>query len=296
MTQFKYHFDNSSKKFNCPKCGKKRFVKYIETETGQYADSKYGRCDRQDNCGYSMSPNNNSIVNYNYITPKQIEPSFIEKDIFQATLTNYELNPLVSYLINHYNNDEVNVTIDKYKVGTSKMNNGATIFWQMDNTGNIRTGKIMAYDITTGKRIKDKNITAISWVHYKLKKPKESIRQCLFGLHLLNDNIKQVAIVESEKTAIIMSIESPNYTWMSTGSLQGFKYEYLAPLKGTAIIAFPDKGGYAQWQKTADILNDKGFDIKVSQFLENNEYDDGWDLVDILNYECKKQFTRRDKG
>ena len=74
MKQFKYHFDKSSKKFNFPQCGKKRFVKYIETETGQYADSKYGRCDRQDNCGYSMSPNNNSIVNYNYITPKPIEP------------------------------------------------------------------------------------------------------------------------------------------------------------------------------------------------------------------------------
>lgn len=285
MKQFKYHFDKSSKKFNCPQCGKKRFVKYVETETGHYADSKYGRCDRQDNCGYIMYPNNNSIVNYNYITPKPIETSFIEKDIFQSTLSNYELNPLVSYLINHYNNDEVNVTIDKYKVGTSKMNNGATIFWQMDNTGNIRTGKIMAYDITTGKRIKDKNITAISWVHYKLKKPKESVRQCLFGLHLLNDNIKQVAIVESEKTAIIMSIEFPKYTWMSTGSLSGFKYEYLKPLKSKEIIAFPDKGGYYKWKTTAKNLKSKGFNIRVSQLLEVDEFEMGWDLVDLLIYE-----------
>ena len=285
MTQFKYHFDKSSKKFNCPQCGKKRFVKYVETETGHYTDSKYGRCDRQDNCGYSMSPNNNSIVNYNYITPKPIEPSFIEKDIFQATLSNYELNPLATYLINNYNKDEVNVTIDKYKLGTSKMNNGATIFWQMDNTGNIRTGKIMAYDITTGKRIKDKNIIAISWVHYKLKKPKESIRQCLFGLHLLNDNIKQVAIVESEKTAIIMSIEFPKYTWMSTGSLSGFKYEYLKPLKSKEIIAFPDKGGYDNWKTTANNLNSKGFNIIVSEILEVDEFEMGWDLVDVLIYE-----------
>lgn len=288
MKQYKYRFDESSKKFNCPQCGKKRFVKYVETETGHYTDSKYGRCDRQDSCGYKLYPNDNSIVNYNYIAPKLIEPSFIEKEIFQATLCKYELNPLATYLINHYNKDEVNDTINKYKVGTSKMYNGATIFWQMDNTGKIRTGKIMAYDITTGKRIKDKYIIPITWVHYKLKKPKESIRQCLFGLHLLNDNIKQVAIVESEKTAIIMSIESPNYTWMSTGSLQGFKYEYLAPLKGTAIIAFPDKGGYAQWQKTAEKLNEKSFDIKVSQLLENKKYLKGWDLVDVLNYESKK--------
>jgi len=286
MKQYKYQFGKG--KFNCPKCNKKRFVKYIETETGHYADSQYGRCDREIKCGYFEYPNGNSIINYNYVVPTPVKPTYIGKEHLQKTLTKYEINPLITYLYNHYDKDEVNVTIDKYQVGTSKMYNGATVFWQMDNTGNIRTGKIMAYDITTGKRIKDKNIIAISWVHYKLKKPKESIRQCLFGLHLLNAKTKQVAIVESEKTALIMSIEFPQYTWMSTGSLQGFKYEYLAPLKGTAIIAFPDKGGYVQWQKTADILNDKGFDVKVSQFLENKEYKDGWDLVDILNYESKK--------
>ena len=286
MKQYKYQFGKG--KFNCPKCNKKRFVKYIETETGHYADSQYGRCDREIKCGYFEYPNGNSIINYNYVTPPPVKPSYIDKEILQKTLTKYEINPLITYLYSHYDGDEVNVTIDKYQVGTSKMNNGATIFWQMDNTGNIRTGKIMAYDITTGKRIKDKNIIAISWVHYKLKKPKESIRQCLFGLHLLNDNIKQVAIVESEKTAIIMSIESPNYTWMSTGTISGFKYEYLAPLKGTAIIAFPDKGGYAQWQKTAEKLNEKGFEIEVSQLLENKKYLKGWDLVDVLNYESKK--------
>ena len=63
---------------------------------------------------------------------------------------------------------------------------------------------------------------------------------------------------------------------------------HLAPLKGTAIIAFPDKGGYNKWKNTADILNDKGFDIKVSQLLENKEYKNGWDLVDVLNDESKK--------
>jgi hypothetical protein len=296
MKQYKYQFDKSSKKFKCPQCGKKRFVKYVENETGHYADSKYGRCDRQDSCEYKLHPNNNSIVNYNYVPPKPKKPTYIDKEILQKTLTKYEINPLVTYLYSHYTKDEVDVTIDKYQVGTSNRFNYSTVFWQMDNTGNIRSGKIMAYDITTGKRIKDKNIIAISWVHYKLKKPKESIRQCLFGLHLLNAKTKQVAIVESEKTALIMSIESPNYTWMSTGTISGFKKEYLAPLKGTAIIAFPDKGGYAQWQKTADILNQKGFDIEVSQLLENKEYDDGWDLVDVLNYESKKQSTPRGKG
>ena len=289
MTQYRYHLDKTSKKFNCPKCGKKSFVKYIETETGHYADSQYGRCDREIKCGYFEYPNSNSIINYNYVAPPPIKPSYIDKEILQKTLTKYEINPLIVYLYSHYDDDEVNFTIDKYQVGTSNQFNSSTVFWQMDNTGNIRSGKIMNYDTSTGKRQKNKDgKPLIHWVHSILKKPNYILKQCLYGLHLLNETTKQVAIVESEKTALIMSIEFPQYTWMSTGSLQGFKYEYLAPLKGTAIIAFPDKGGYVQWQKTADILNDKGFDIKVSQFLENKEYKDGWDLVDILNYESKK--------
>jgi hypothetical protein len=72
---------------------------------------------------------------------------------------------------------------------------------------------------------------------------------------------------------------------MSTGSLRGFKYEYLAPLKKKDIIAFPDKGGYVQWQKTAEILNEKGFNIKISKLLEKEEYKDGWDLVDVIQYD-----------
>ena len=290
MTQYRYHLDKTSKKFNCPQCGKKeRFVKYIETETGNYADSQYGRCDRETSCGYIMYPNDNSIINYNFIAPEPVIPSFIEKEILKKTLTKYEINPLTTYLYSHYSKNEVNITIDKYQVGTSNQFNNSTVFWQMDHTGNIRSGKIMAYDITTGKRQKNKDGKAlIHWVHSILKIPNYNLKQCLFGLHLLNDNVKLVAIVESEKTAIIMSIEFPEHTWMSTGSLQGFKYEYLAPLKGTDIIAFPDKGGYDKWKVTADGLNKKGFNIEISKLLEKEEYKDGGDLVDVLHDENKK--------
>jgi DNA-directed RNA polymerase subunit RPC12/RpoP len=289
MTQYKYQLDKSSKKFNCPKCGKKRFVKYVETETGHYAESQYGRCDRETSCGYSMYPNNNSILSYEYIAPEPLIPSYIEKEILQKTLTKYEINPLTTYLYSHYDEDEVNVTIDKYQVGTSNQFNNSTVFWQMDYTGNIRSGKIMDYDTSTGKRRKNKDgKPLINWVHSVLEIPNYNLKQCLFGLHLLNETTKQVAIVESEKTALIMSIESPNYTWMSTGSLQGFKYEYLAPLKGTDIIAFPDKGGYDKWKVTADGLNKKGFNIEISKLLKNKKYKNGWDLVDVLHDENKK--------
>ena len=60
------------------------------------------------------------------------------------------------------------------------------------------------------------------------------------------------------------------------------------PLKEKDITAFPDKGAYNKWKETADVLNNKGFNIEVSKLLETIEYEDGWDLVDMMNYENKK--------
>lgn len=286
MEKYKYHLDKSSKKFKCPRCGKTRFVKYKETETGYYAESQHGRCDREVKCGYSMYPNSTSIMSYNYVPPPPVKPSYIEYGVLKKTLTSYETNPLVAYLHTNYSKDEVKKTIEMYQVGTAEMFSGAAVFWQMDNTGNIRSGKIMAYNTSTGKRIKNKhNKPLINWVHTALHKPNYNLKQCLFGLHLLNENVNRIAIVESEKTAIIMSIEFPRYTWMTTGSLQGFKQEYLEPIKKYDIIAFPDKGCYLKWQETATELNKKGFVIEVSEFLENSGHKEGWDLVDVIQYE-----------
>ena len=45
------------------------------------------------------------------------------------------------------------------------------------------------------------------------------------------------------------------------------------------------RAGYVHWQKTAEILNKKDFDMEVLKLLEKTEYKDGWDLVDVIQYE-----------
>ena len=43
----------------------------------------------------------------------------------------------------------------RYAIGTCRYWEGATVFWQIDNDGKIRTGKIMLYDPKTGHRVKN---------------------------------------------------------------------------------------------------------------------------------------------
>lgn len=62
----------------------------------------------------------------------------------------------------------------------------------------------MAYDPNTGERVKNP-YAKITWIHQINKQWDFVLQQCLFGLHLIKENkSKTVAIVESEKTAIIM--------------------------------------------------------------------------------------------
>ena len=56
MIKYRYILDRGSKKFECPSCGKRRFVRMIDTVEGVYIASEYGRCDRTESCGYSKHP------------------------------------------------------------------------------------------------------------------------------------------------------------------------------------------------------------------------------------------------
>jgi hypothetical protein len=189
----------------------------------------------------------------------------------------YDFNPFVHFLFSKYDKVVVYDIIRKYRIGTSKLFGGSVVFWQIDNQNFVRSGKIMKYDKKTGKRSKQ-----FSWVHKETNRPNFELEQCLFGLHLVTDEIKKVAIVESEKTAILLSIERPDYVWLATGSLTNFKPKLLEPIKGRIIKAFPDKGGYERWNKVADDCNKQGFKIEVSRILEREDVKSGDDIADYI--------------
>ena len=56
ISEYRYIFEKGSKKHLCPNCNKKRFVRYIDTVTGNYLPEQYGRCDRESKCSYHLNP------------------------------------------------------------------------------------------------------------------------------------------------------------------------------------------------------------------------------------------------
>ncbi|WP_313029458.1 DUF6371 domain-containing protein [Soonwooa sp.] len=187
---------------------------------------------------------------------------------------------LRDFLHGVFEKSEVDKAFDLYHIGGIKERKDWTVFWQVDNDSNIRYGKAMLYNSDNGKRVKD-NFSVVSTVHSILKIKDCNYKQCLFGLHLVNDNTKPIAIVESEKTALIMSLVDDTYLWLATGGYGGFNYEILEPIKSKNITAFPDVGETG-WNDIASRLNTFGFSITVNKILESGIYPKGYDLADVV--------------
>lgn len=177
--------------------------------------------------------------------------------------------------------------IDEYRIGVTRERD--VIFYQIDTQSRIRTGKVMKYDPETGHRIKDENTKGrITWVHSLLKYsgqlPQEwTLTQCLFGEHLLPlFPEKPVALVESEKTAIICAGLIPKFIWLATGGKSQLNAR-LNVLKGRSITAFPDIDGYYTWCQKAAEFPELG--IKVADLLQKHGTEhDRADHIDIADW------------
>ena len=293
-------YEGMNTRYRCPSCQHrdKTFSLYIDTETGEHIHTSVGRCNRESNCGNHYTPKqyfqDNPAMSGNTPQPKAYKPrpvtpqpkpvSFIPVEVFKASLKGHETNHFVKFLIDLFGVEVASQLISHYFIATSKHWNGGTVFWQIDTQGKVRTGKIMLYSSTTGKRVKEP-FNHINWVHSLLKQPEFELRQCLFGSHLLIDKTKPVAIVESEKTAVIASVYLPQFIWVAVGSLTNLNAEKCHVLKGRTVTLFPDLNGFEKWSSKAKELSHLAT-FTVSDLLERkateSEKKQGFDLADYL--------------
>ena len=244
------------------------------------------------------------------IKPKKQQPKTMKNisvNIMLKTLANRRpimgRNQLTDLLLRLYPQSHVMAAVERYHIGFSSFNTGAMgdalIYWQIDENSHIVNAKKIHYCFD-GHR--DKKIPPL--VMYP------DNPQCLFGLHLLRDADpdQPVAVVESEKSAIIMSMAVPEYLWMACGSLNNFNENFLKPLRGRNIIGFPDVDinrdkltgtsvSCALWQETARQLGLKGWRITVDSHLEETvnsaQRMDKIDVADIALRQAVKQQMKR---
>ncbi|MDD4386070.1 MAG: DUF6371 domain-containing protein [Bacteroidales bacterium] len=301
----------------CPQCKKPHsFTLYLDGNTNQPISPTVGICNHANSCGYHYTPKQYFIDN-----PHKRESNFTGRPtrIIQRTeppkpiglIPTQYLNKtqstdsnFVYFLTNLFKSlKNIDVSIDElcktYRLGATK--DKRVIFWQVDINGNARTGKMMQYNPTTGKRVHNAS-GAIDWVHNTLKRAEKlpsdyNLKQCYFGEHLLNEQPdKIVAITESEKTAIICSVLFPQMVWIGAGNLNGLTVEKSKALKGRSIMLFPDlsnpdlpieKQAFTIWSNKADeIRKTYGCKVVVSDILEKNATEEekkaGLDIADYL--------------
>ena len=194
----------------------------------------------------------------------------------------------------------------RYRLGASR--DGGVIFWQIDEHETLRDGKIMHYREDCHRNHNRKP----SWVSFHLRRsgllPDDwKSEHCLFGLHLLKtlpqplpigrgvvtssteDSASKsfysppleggvwggsaVAVVEAEKTAVIMSEVKPEYLWLATGGKTELNVARLKQLAEHRVILFPDTDEtgetYREWYEVAEAAtNVFGRPFTVSSILE----------------------------
>jgi hypothetical protein len=297
----------------CPNCGKaKELTRYIDTQTGNYLADNVGRCNREVNCGYhytpkqyfaalQISPREKAYQRQRVAKPPKRTPkpiSTIPFELFRESLRKHAENNFARYLHGLFGEGITSELCKRFYIGTSDYWNGSTVFWQIDVRGRIRSGKIMLYDSSTGKRVKElkadgSKLSKITWAHSVLQKRGAiqdfNLRQCLFGEHQLaaQPKSKPVAIVEAEKTAIIATAYLPTFTWLACGSLTNLIADKCGVLTGRKVVLFPDLNCFEKWAGKAKHLQSiLDCSIVVSDLLERRaaEADNaqGFDLADYL--------------
>ena len=308
-----YHlqkYNGPSTRYTCPSCGAKhRFTRYVDAY-GRSLHPSVGRCDRESACGYHKTPRDYFAE---HPVEKKVTPVVVpeakpkELCVIPGHYVTRSVRPdrdsaFTTFLGTLFDQTLVEALVLDYRLGVTS--DGDVIFFQLDLQGRCRTGKIMKYNPQTGHRIKDPATPhRIDWVHSRLKHAGKlpaswTLTQCLFGEHLLSAHPdKTVALVESEKTAVICAGILPKFLWLATGGKSQLGDKLLV-LQGRKIVAFPDVDGFEVWsQKLAAYTQ---LQVSVSPILQQNaspeDISNHIDIADWLIRENPSRHARLDRA
>jgi hypothetical protein len=133
---------------------------------------------------------------------------------------------------------------------------------------------VMYYQ-STGRRDKTRH----SWFVHKKIREDFNFQQCFFGLHLATHD-KPVALCESEKTAVVMSVLMPEYTWLAAGGSEMLSIDRLMELPRLDMV-FADNGQAEKWAQRTRLFAGRRMDGSVDLAVERGELEPGSDILDL---------------
>ena len=202
--------------------------------------------------------------------------NFIELTIIKRLQGNR--NTFVDFLHTLFDSPKVAAAVERYCIGGDSQ--CRTIFPNLDQEGRCVGGAVIPY-LPNGHRDKSKGASNI---HAELKRKDKThptqADQVLFGSHLLRlYPSASVGIVESQKSAVILSVIYPNLIWLATAGMTNFNARLLAPIYDRNVIAYPDVNGVQVWTQRAKDLPFKN--IRVSDWWRYAQ-DEKEDICDVV--------------
>ncbi|MBS1549446.1 MAG: hypothetical protein JSS94_06220 [Bacteroidetes bacterium] len=313
---YRYTLDPSSKKYICPQCRKKRFVRYIDNESKELLPDEFGKCDRLDECNHHLNPfkagyGKKEFTPYQRrfkphkpFKPQQREIFYFDFEAFKKTLQGYDKNTFVNNLLKYYPLDEVEEVIEKYYLGTN-LTTGAVTFPFIDEYNRVNAIQVKDFD-------KDNHTTSTTFLHSIIEKEvkptpewllkyknQEKKINCLFGSHLLKQypNAK-IGLVEAPKTAVICMLFFKQFEplkdiiWLAVYNKSSLSFDKIKALQGRFVYVLPDLsksgGTFKEWETKVKEYQKQLHGTKFQMFdlLERKatqeEKDKGLDIADFL--------------
>lgn len=281
---FRYTLDWKSKKYTCPACGRNKFVRYIDTFTGECLPPEYGRCDGELNCAYFLNPYQSGYARNVWrdkqgqaatetIAQRRVEPKraemFMPEEILAQTRGGYETNCFIQHLLGKakfpFDWADIEKVIELYQLGTVKhgYRRGAITLPFIDLKNRVNAIQVKQFDAENHTIASDflhsiihkwclRNSRPLpKWLSDYLENEKKV--RCFFGEHLLNLYPNNpIGIVEAPKSAIYATLyfglptKPTDRIWLATFTLRGFDEVKCQCLKGKDVLLFPDTSKKAE--------------------------------------------------
>ena len=167
--------------------------------------------------------------------------------------------------------------------------------------GKTKSGQPMFWMINDKMEPLDAHIANSTWLSTLLKAREPEllecwrVKHCLFGQHLLSTPSTPVCMVESEKTAVVLSELFPESLWMAYVSILNLDISLFAPLQGRTVVLFPPtEPTFSTFlffdELVTSVRRHYNIHIVVNSILEDYATDDQKErCIDLLDFILEKQ-------